>query len=96
MKKNITYIHMTQETTTSSGLLLPLKLISRSLDIDSPINRTIRSGIVQRLEEKLGEVELIPEEELPMLTMLLNKIAPVEPKVVAEVKQIIEKFHPAQ
>lgn len=83
---------MAQQT---SGLLLPLKLISRSLKTaDSVNNRIIRQGIVKRLEEKLEEVQYIPETELPQLKTLLNTIAVAEPKIVTEVKQIIEKFHP--
>ncbi|MBR3676141.1 MAG: hypothetical protein IKN71_03290 [Alphaproteobacteria bacterium] len=46
------------------------------------------------LEEKLEYVEEIPESELPQLKKLLEKISTVEPKVVTEVNQIIEKFHP--
>ena len=80
----------------TSGLLLPLKLISRSLQPDSDANRIIRAGIVQRLEEKLEEVEYIPEEELPTIAAFLDRISAAEPRVVTEVKQIVEKFYPVK
>ena len=79
----------------TSGLLLPLKLISHSLEtIDSKKSQIIRKGIIKMLEDKLEDVEVIPEHELPQLKKLLEKISAAEPKVVAEVRQIIEKFHP--
>ena len=78
-----------------SGLLLPLRLICHSLGTaDSKKSKIIRKGIIKMLEEKLGDVEEIPETELPQLKKLLEKISTVEPKVVTEVKQIIEKFYP--
>lgn len=85
---------MKKEEVKTSGLLLPLRLISRSLKTDSKNTHIIRSEIVQMLEDKLGEVEVIPTEEIPKINELLVKIEPEEPKVADEVRQMIVKFHP--
>lgn len=82
------------ENKKTSGLLLPLRLISQSLKTESENSHVIRNGIVKMLEDKMGEVENIPIEEVPKIKTLLQKIAPVEPKVADEVSQMIEKFHP--
>lgn len=81
------------EKETTSGLLLPLRLISRSLG-NSMNTKIIRSGIVKMLENKLDEVQTIPMEEIPKINELLIKIEPEEPRVVNEVKQMLLKFHP--
>lgn len=82
------------EKKTTSGLLLPLKLISRSMQTDSVKNKIIRSEIVQMLEDKLDEVQTIPVEEIPKIKELLVRIEPEEPKVANEVRHMLTKFHP--
>lgn len=81
-------------TKTSSGLLLPLKLISQSLKTDSKNSSVIRTGIVKMLEDKMDEVTNIPVDEVPKLRKLLVEIEPTEPRVAGEISQMIEKFHP--
>ena len=78
----------------TSGLLLPLKLISRSLKTESKNSHAIRAGIIKMLEDKMDEVTSIPIEEIPKIRKLLNEISPVEPRVAEEVNQMIIKFHP--
>ncbi len=87
-------MNTTKTSTETSGLLLPLKLIVRSLETDSANNHIIRSKIVQMLEGKLDGVQMIPTEEIPRINELLIKIEPEEPVVVSEVRQIVTKFHP--
>ena len=78
----------------TSGLLLPLKLISQSLKKNSKNSTVIRTGIVKMLEDKMDEVTCIPMEEVPKIRKLLTAISPTEPKVAEEVNQMIAKFHP--
>ena len=78
----------------TSGLLLPLKLISRSLKTESENSHAIRAGIIKMLEDKMDEVTSIPIEEIPKIRKLLTEISPVEPRVAEEVNQMIIKFHP--
>ena len=78
----------------TSGLLLPLKLISRSLNTESENSHAIRAGIIKMLEDKMDEVTSIPIEEIPKIRKLLTEISPVEPRVAEEVNQMIIKFHP--
>ncbi len=82
------------ENKKTSGLLLPLRLISQSLKQESENSHVIRNGIIKMLEDKMGEVENIPLDEVPKIKTLLQKIAPAEPRVADEVSQMIEKFHP--
>ena len=83
---------MTEKKT--SGLLLPLKLISKSLLTESQNSFVIRTGIIKMLEDKMDEVTNIPLEEVPKIRKLLSTISPAEPKVAEEVNQMIAKFHP--
>lgn len=78
----------------TSGLLLPLKLISRSMKTESENSHVIRAGIIKMLEDKMDEVTSIPTEEIPKIKKLLTEISPVEPRVAEEVNQMIIKFHP--
>lgn len=83
-----------KKKTETSGLLLPLKLIAHSLETNSEKNHIIRSQIVQMLEGKMDDVQMIPPKEIPMINELLVKIEPEEPVVASEVRQMISKFHP--
>lgn len=78
----------------TSGLLLPLKLISKSLLTESQNSFVIRTGIIKMLEDKMDEVTNIPLEEVPKIRKLLSTISPVEPRVADEINQMIAKFHP--
>ena len=91
-KKLFTYNMGTSKE--NSGLLLPLKLISKSLQTDSKNSTVIRHGIIKMLEDKMDEVTCIPTDEVPKIRKLLTTISPTEPKVAEEVNQLIEKFHP--
>ncbi len=81
-------------TKKSSGLLLPLKLICKSLQTESKNSVVIRTGIIKMLEDKMDEVTEVPQDEIPKIKKLLIPISAAEPKVAEEVQQLITKFHP--
>ena len=94
MISNKFIIILMQKTIDTSGLLLPLKLLS--LTTGGSVNSLkIRQEVMLLMRRNLDAVKFIPPEEVPLIREYAGKVKSFAPELADELTSLVAKFHPS-
>ena len=83
-----------QKTIETSGLLLPLKLLSLTTG-GSVGSLKIRQEVMPLMRRNLDAVKFIPPEEVPLICEYADKVKSFAPELADELTALVAKFNPS-
>ncbi len=83
-----------QKTIETSGLLLPLKLLSLTTG-GSVSSLKIRQEVMPLMRRNLDTVKFIPPEEVPLIREYADKVKSFAPELADELTALVAKFNPS-
>lgn len=76
----------------TSGLLLPLKLLSLTTGKNGPVSMNVRREVTPLMRRNMGNVKFIPDEEVPVIRQYVEDIRSFDPVLADEIAVLVAKF----
>ena len=84
---------MRKKTIKTSGLLLPLKLLSLTTG-GSVSSVKIRHEVMPLMRRNIEDLKCIPPEEVPLIREYAEKVRTFAPELADELDILVAKFNP--
>ena len=84
---------MGKSSTETSGLVLPLKLLSLTSK-GSKESLQIRQEVMKLLHRNLENVKCVPDEELTDIRKYVEKVKKFDQETADEITAVVKKFNP--
>jgi len=83
---------MEEKLLKTSGLLLPLKLLSLTTGKHGAVSMNVRREVTPLMRRNMGNVKFIPKEEVPVIRQYIEDIRSFDQGLADELTVLVAKF----
>lgn len=83
---------MEEKVLKTSGLLLPLKLLSLTTGKHGAVSMNVRREVTPLMRRNMGNVSFIPPEEIPVIRQYVEDIRSFDPVLADEIAVLVAKY----